>query len=327
MRRGVLVFLASGMAALPLVAQAPAGWTAPKTPWGDPDLQGWLTNININGVPFERPEQFKGRSLDDISDAELVEIRKAAQERIIGNFEGPIHGPDHWWQDDFNLVEGKQAWLVVDPPDGKIPPLTPQAKERNAARQAARRNSTHGPADGPEDRSLYDRCITRGLPGSMMPVIYGNSYQIVQAPGVVAIRYEMVHEARIIPISEGPAGEEPHVSDDIRSYMGDARGYWDGDTLVVETTNFKEGTAYRNANADTVKIIEKFRRTGPKTIRWAVTVNDPDTWTQPWTFAMDLTIDDSQPVLEYACHEGNYGLRNILTAARAEEAEAAAKKK
>jgi hypothetical protein len=321
MLRGFLRSLAAAIIALPAAAQAPAGWTAPRTPWGEPDLQGWFTNVNLNGVPFERPDQFAGRRLEDITDAELTKLRQDAQKRILSNFEGPIHGPDHWWQDDLNLVEGKQAWMVVDPPDGKIPPLTPQAQERNRQRAAARRASGRGPADGPEDRSLYDRCITRGMPGSMMPVIYGNSYQIVQAPGVVAIRYEMVHETRVIQI-----GPKPHLGNAIRSYMGDPRGYWDGDTLVIETTNFKEGTAYRNANASTVKIIERFRRTAPDKVRWAVTVDDPETWTRNWTFAMDLTMDDSMPVLEYACHEGNYGLRNILTAARAEEAAAAAKK-
>jgi hypothetical protein len=315
---GRLLVLMAVLAAPVLLAQAPAGWTAPKTPWGEPDLQGWLTNLNLNGVPFERPDEFAGRRLEDFTDAELTKIRQAAQERIIGNFQDGLHAPDHWWQDDLNLVEGKQAWMVVDPVDGKMPPLTPQAQERNRARAAARRESNRGPADAPEDRSLYDRCITRGLPGSMMPVIYGNSYQIVQSPGMVAIRYEMVHETRVIPI-----GNQPHLSGDIRSYMGDPRGYWDGDTLVVETTNFKEGTAYRNANAGTVKIVERFHRTAPGKIRWAVTVNDPETWTKPWTFAMDLTIDNQQPVLEYACHEGNYGLRNILTAARAGEAKAA----
>src|SRR6185436_14981829 len=146
------------------------------------------------------PNEFAGRKLEDISDAELTKIRTAAQERLIGNFQGEIHGPEHWWQDDLNLVEGKVAWLVTDPSDGKIPALTAAAQERNAARAVARRNSGRGPADGPEDRSLYDRCITRGMPGSMMPVIYGNSYQIVQGPGFVVIRYEMIHEARVIPI-------------------------------------------------------------------------------------------------------------------------------
>src|SRR5204862_8279319 len=141
----------------------------------------------------------------------------------------------HFGQDDHNIVKGSQAWLVVDPPDGKIPPLTPEAKQRAAARAEARRKSGRGPADSWEDRSLYDRCITRGLPGSMMPAIYGNSYQIIQAPGYVAIQYAMIHETRVIPLDGSP-----HASPAIRTYMGDARGHWDGETLVVETTNFRD---------------------------------------------------------------------------------------
>jgi hypothetical protein len=320
MNRAVVVFLLAAGAAWGQIA--PKDYVAPKTPWGDPDLQGWLTNVNENGVPLERPNEFAGRKLEDIKGEELAKIRQAAQDRIIGNFQGPIHAPDHWWQDDLNLVKGEQAWFVVDPPDGKIPPLTAKAQERNAARTVARRNNPRGPADAPADRNLYDRCITRGLPGSMMPVIYGNSYQIVQGPGYVVIRYEMIHEARVIPVSK-----TPHVDKAISSYMGDARGYWDGDTLVVETTNFKEDTAYRNANSATLRVIERFKRIAPDKIRWAVTLDDPDTWVTPWTFAMNLTIDDKMPVLEYACHEGNYGLRNILSAARAEEKAAAEAKK
>jgi hypothetical protein len=157
----------------------------------------------------------------------------------------------------------------------------------------------------------------------MMPAIYGNSYQILQTPDYVAIRYEMIHETRIIPLDG-----RPHANSKIRSYMGDARGRWEGDTLVVETTNFRDESTYRNANAATLKLTERFTRVGPATVKWAVTVEDPMTWTRPWTYAMPLTMDDTQPVLEYSCHEGNLGLRNILSAARSEEkaaAEAAAK--
>jgi len=306
-------------AATPAKAPVPAvPYVAPRTPWGHPDLQGWFSNLSENGTPLERPEQFAGRKLEDVSGDELTKIKQAAQQRTVESFAGPLHAPEDWWQKDLNMVKGTQAWFVVDPPDGKIPPLTADAQARNAARNQARRASGRGPADSWEDRSLYDRCITRGLPGSMMPVIYGNSYQILQTQDYVAIRYEMIHETRIIPLDG-----RPHASSKIRSYMGDARGHWEGDTLVVETTNFRDEDTYRNANAATLKLTERFARVGPKTVKWAVTVEDPMTWTRPWTFTMPLTMDDTQPVLEYACHEGNLGLRNILSSARAEEAAAA----
>jgi len=290
-------------------------YVSPKTSWGDPDLQGWFTNLSENGTPLERPNQFAGRQLEDVKGDELAAIKLAAQKQTVSSFAGPLHAPEDWWQVDLNMVKGSQAWLIIDPPDGKIPPTTPEAKARDAARADARRKAGHGPSDSWEDRSLYDRCITRGLPGSMMPVIYGNSYQIIQSPGYVAIRYEMIHETRIIPLDG-----RPHSSPAMRSYMGDPRGHWEGDTLVVETTNFRDEDAYRNANGATLRLIERFKRTAPNTVKWAVTVDDPMTWTKPWTFTMPLTMDDSQPVLEYSCHEGNLGLRNILLAARSEEA-------
>ena len=292
---------------------AAASWTAARTPWGDPDLQGTYTNTYEDGTPLERPDQFAGRKLEDVKGAELLAIRKAAEQRAIAAFQGPEHGPDHWWQDNLSLEKGSQAWLIVDPEDGKVPPLTAEARQRAATRAEARKKSGRGPADSWEDRSLYDRCITRGLPGSMMPAIYGNQYQIVQGPGYVAILYEMIHETRVIPL-DGRASIGRSIDQD----MGDARGHWDGDTLVVETSNFKERSAYRNANPETLKITERFTRTSPDKVRWAVTVDDPTTWTKPWTFAMPLTTDPN-PLPLYECHEGNYGLKNILSAARAEE--------
>jgi hypothetical protein len=300
------------LATVPVSGQAPH-WTPPKTSWGEPDLQGTYTNTYENGTSFERPEEFAGRRLEDIKGEELAAMRRAIQKRTIANFEGPIHAPDNWWQDNLFLERGSQAWFVVDPPDGKIPPLTPDASQRQAARAAARRNSGRGPADSYEDRSLYDRCISRGLPGSMLPAIYGNQYQIVQSPGYVAILYEMIHETRVIPVNGGP-----HLGEHIRSHMGDGRGRWEGDTLVVETTNFRDESAYRGANSKTLRLIERFTRIAPNQVRWAVTVDDPQTWTKPWTFAMPLTRD-STPLPAYECHEGNYGLRNILSAARADE--------
>ena len=308
----------------------------PRTPWGDPDIQGTYTNTYENGTPLERPEQFAGRTLSDITGDELRATRRQIQERAIGAFQGPIHAPDHWWQDNLYLERGGQAWLITDPEDGKVPPLTPEAQKRNQTRVAAQKASGRGPADSYTDRSLYDRCITRGYPGSMMPAIYGNQYEIVQAPGWVAIRYEMIHETRVIPLDpvsrngstpfldgsrngSTPFLERPRLGAGIRHDMGDARGRWEGDTLVVETTNFKDRSVYRNANAERLKVTERFTRTAPDKVRWSVTIDDPTTWTRPWTFALPLTADPN-PVPHYECHEGNYGLANILSAARAEEA-------
>ena len=245
-------------------------------------------------------------------------ILRERQERVISNArppDGGVHAPLHW-SDRFDITKGSRPWLVVEPADGKIPPMTPEGQQRAAARAAAAAAArrVRGPADSPEDRSLYDRCISRGLPNSMMPTIYGNSHQIVQAPGFVAIRHEMIHETRIIPLDD-----RPHLGPTFRPYMGDGRGRWDGNTLVVETTNFREETAYRGANPQTLRLIERFTRVAADKVMWAVTVDDPKTWTRPWTFAVPLTMDDNEPIFEYACHEGNYGLRNILSAARAEE--------
>ncbi len=293
-------------------------WKPGRTPWGDPDLSGVYSNSDESGIPFERPAQFAGRRLEEITAAELDALRKtrrdATIDRAASAVEDPEGHPQLFWWETLN-ASNSRAWLVVDPPDGRIPPTTPEAQKRAAARQEARKRSGRGPADAPEDRSLYDRCISRGLPGSMMPAIYGSSYEIVQGPNSIAIIYEMIHETRVIPLDG-----RPHVGSGIASYMGDARGRWDGDTLVVETTNIKDEIAYRGANGSTLRLIERFKAVGPSHVEWATTVDDPATWTRPWTFAMNLTKKDaSQQPFEYACHEGNYGLRNILSAARAEE--------
>ena len=181
-------------------AASPQAQGGPRTPWGDPDLQGTYTNTYEQGTPLERPEQFAGRKLEDVSGASWRGSARRSRSGRSRAFEGPIHAPDHWWQDNLFLERGSQAWFIVDPPDGRIPPLTPEAQQRNAARAAARKTSGRGEADSWTDRSLYDRCLTRGVPGSMMPAIYGNSSEIVQAPGYVVIRNEMIHEARVIPL-------------------------------------------------------------------------------------------------------------------------------
>ena len=289
----------------------------PKTPWGDPDIQGGYSNKDENGIPFERPGNLSGKQLGEFDDSELAELASArdagrleAARGIGGRDTGA--GPVHWYE--HYGAKNSRAWLVVDPPEGTIPAQTPAAQARLGAGRGrgAAAFGEGGRADSYTDRSFYDRCITRGLPGSMMPAIYGNAYDITQAPGLVAIRYEMVHEARVIPLDGSPRTG-------IRAHMGDARGHWEGNTLVVETTNFDPRTTYRNASPK-LTLVERFKPVASGKLEWSVTVNDPDTWVRPWTFAMALTNDSEQTLFEYACHEGNYAMRNILSAARAEEA-------
>jgi hypothetical protein len=309
-------------AALAKSTKAKPPWTAPRTAWGDPDLQGSYNNTDESGTPFERPAEFEGKRVEDVTPAELAKAiqqrndRKVQVAPTLGGAETGA-GPTHWFE-DYNS-KNSRAWLVTDPQDGKVPPQTDEARQRARAAFVKRRGGNGfniGPFDGPEDLTLYDRCISRGVPGSMMPAIYGNSYQIVQGPGFVGIRYEMVHESRIIPLDN-----RPHLGKGIEMYMGDARGHWDGETLVVETTNFVEDAAFRGASKN-LRLVERFKPVGPNTVEWSATLDDAHTWTRPWTFTMSLTKDETKPVFEYACHEGNYGMTNILSAARAEEAKA-----
>jgi hypothetical protein len=300
-------------------AKTTTTWTPARTPWGDPDLQGSYNNTNESGTPFERPAEFAGKRLEDISPADLeraVDARNARKRQVAPGLGGAETGagPIHWFE-DYNS-KNSRAWMVTDPQDGKIPPQTDEGRQRAAAVVAKRRGGNGfdvGPFDGPEDLSLYDRCISRGIPGSMMPAIYGNSYQIVQSPGFVAIRYEMVHETRLIPLDR-----RPHVGKGIGMYIGDARGHFEGNTLVVETTNFIESAAFRGASKY-LTLTERFAPSGANSIEWSATLDDGHTWTRPWSFGMRLTKDEAQPVFEYACHEGNYGLQSILSAARVEE--------
>src|SRR3954471_4391800 len=272
-------------------AVSTSSYVPPRTPWGDPDIQGGYSNVNENGIPFEKPDSLGTRQLSDVDDSELAELVKDRNQRAEANAAaiggrdtgaGPVH-----WYEHYN-AKNSRAWMVVDPPDGHIPAQTPAAQQRIGARggrggAGARGEGAPegGRADSWLDRSFYDRCITRGFPGSMMPAIYGNAYDITQAPGVVAIRYEMVHETRVIRLDGSPRTGQ-------RSHMGEARGRWDGNTLVVETTNFDPRTAYRNGSP-TMKLTERFVPTAPGVIEWSMTVDDPETWVQPWTFAMRLT--------------------------------------
>jgi hypothetical protein len=296
-------------------------YTPAKTPWGHPDIEGVYTNKDEANTPLERPDALKGRSIDDFTAADLAALAKERQAfaaKIAGGIGGAETGagPTHWYE--HLQGNGSRPWMIVDPPDGKIPAFTPQAAKREAA-FAALNNARNGEgrADSWTDRSLYDRCITRGLPGSMMPAIYGNAYEIVQTPDAVAIRYEMIHETRVIPLD----GRQ-RLSPRIRQYLGDPRGRWEVNVLVVETANFTDRThmAYNNRyNSEKYRLTERFIPVAPNALTWEVTIDDPDTFVRPWTFAMRLTRDNSQQVFEYACHEGNRGLEHILSAARAEE--------
>lgn len=333
--RTLVAVVAMAASAAPLTGQAPAPpasgtpsatWTPPLTPWGDPDLQGIYTNKYEQGTPMERPAEFEGRRVQDVAGEELTEViarRKAAADArapfLAGDPTGRIQG-NAAFRDRDGMVNGSRAWMIVDPPNGQIPALTPEAERRAAVQAAAsggrRRSSfTNGPFDSHLDFSLYDRCITRGFPNSMLPAIYGDSYQIIQGPGVVAIRYEMVHETKVIPLDS-----RPHLGRDFGFDMGDSRGHWEGSTLVVETTNLAGRSAYRNSSPDTLRIVERFTPTAQGILEWTVTIDDPSTWTRPWTFSLPLTLNDEEPVIEYACHEGNYAVHNMLSASRADDA-------
>ena len=213
--------------------------------------------------------------------------------------------------------------LIVDPPDGRLPPLTPEGQKRAAARAEDRRRRGPDPADSWLDRNLAERCLTRGAP--KLPGGYNNNFQIVQSPGYVMILQEMIHEARIIPLDN-----RPHIDQNIRLWMGDSRGHWEGDTLVVDTTNYNDKIISNSFNCcpgsgSSLHVTERFRRVDAINIDYSYTVDDPATYTRPWTASVPLERTDG-PIYEYACHEGNYALQDILAGARAKEKAAAAEK-
>jgi len=309
-------------ATLTLTAQT---FSPPKTPWGHPDLQGIYSNDDETGTPMERPAQFEGKTLADITPEDLQKIIKQRNEQFVEGvsgteFAGGLRPPAHLIFDTFDR-KNSRAWLVVDPPDGRIPRRTDAAPRRRIGGVSTNANP-RGPFNSWLDMGLYDRCITRGIPNSMMPAGYGSRYDITQSPDSVVIRYEMIHEARVIPLEDGERRRtvdgRAHAKGP-RTYLGDARGWWEGNTLVVETTNFRPETAPQGATEHVV-MTERFTAVSPNVVEWRVTFEDPNTWTRPWTYVMPLTkVDYSQQVFEYACHEGNHAMRNILSAARAAE--------
>ncbi len=336
---GILIF---ALMAVPAAGQAPApkatpakaaparSWTPPKTPWGDPDLQGTYTSDDYIGVGLQRQPQFGDRLYLTEQEIAQRETQLANQskndlvETVAAGARAGTGPPGHWGERA--RKPPKQTSLIVDPPDGRFPELTADAQTRYLPFGAGVNDPM--PATW-EDFTYYIRCITRGLTGSIYPVIYGNGTQIVQGPGYVAIFHEMVHEARIIPLDG-----RPHAGQNIRMYMGDSRGRFEGNTLVVETTNFPDKkTAVQGGNGgagppttDALRLVERFTRVTPDTINYEVTIDDPKTYVRPFKVAFPIVQEPGYQIFEYACHEGNHAMFNSLSGARAVEQEAARKR-
>ena len=320
----LLIVCGMGLVAAPVSAQDQGNWTVPRTADGQPDLRGiWTHN---SATPFQRPEQLGDKAV--FTDEEIAELTQRVKEfregdddqaghllgdRLIRKALDPTDIPEVDRETgDYNafwLVEREfdnRTSLIVDPPTGRIPPLTPEAQ---AAAEARRVYEREHPSDGHEDRPLRDRCI---YPAPRLQAGYNSYFLILQTPDHVAIQQEMHHISRVIPIDG-----RPHIDDDVRLWDGDARGYWDGDTLVVETTNYSAAAQYRGAS-DGLRLVERFTRVAPDVLEHEVTLHDPSTWTRPWTVKLVLKATED-PIFEFACHEGNYSMEGILRGARREE--------
>jgi len=308
-------------------APVPSNWAPSKTPWGDPDLQGTWTSDDCIGTPMQRPVDV-GEKLylteEDLAKRQdqLAKQRENDKKELVAADQKVGTGPPAHWGERARRP-CKQTSLVVAPPNGRTPDLLPDSKTRPFGQSAGVENPR---VDSYTDFDYYIRCISRGVTGSIFPVIYGNGQQIVQAPGYVTILQEMVHEARVIPLDG-----RPHASTDIRSYMGDSRGHWEGATLVVETTNFLGNRNGVNLNgggaptSDALKLVERYTPVGPNEMRYEVTIDDPKTFTRPFKVAFPLTQEPGYQNFEYACHEGNYAMFDSLSGARAKEKQAAKK--
>jgi hypothetical protein len=289
-----------------------AGAAPPLAPDGHPDLQGIWTNATL--TPLERPTALAGKEY--LTEQEAAEFAKSALQDVDadrrdgGGAVDVNRAYNEFWRDRGKVVPSRRTSLIMDTPDGRIPPLTPDGKKRAADRSETRR--LH-PFDGPEDRSPAERCIATPNSGPpMMPANYNANYQIVQTPDYVLILSEQIHDARVIPLDG-----RPHLPANIRQWTGDSRGHWEGGTLVVETTNFTDQTNFAGSGAH-LRLTERFTRTGLNTITYEFHVEDPETFTRPWTAQIPMTKAQG-PLFEYACHEGNYGMSGMLSGARAQE--------
>jgi hypothetical protein len=292
--------------------RAAKGWTVPRTSDGRPDLQGVWSNASL--TPFERPKELAGKEF--FSEEEAAEFTKAALERANRDRRGATREEDvagayneAWFERGTKVASNLRTSIVVDPVDGRVPPLTAEARNAAAARAAVERRRP----EGPEDFPLPVRCIlwpTAGPP--MVPGPYNNNYQIVQTRDYIAIDVEMIHDVRLIPLDG-----RPHISSAIRRWMGDSVGHWEADTLVVDTTNFTDKTHFRGSDRN-LHVVERFTRIDADAIRYLFTIDDPTAFTEPWTGEIIMSRALG-PLYEYACHEGNYSLANMLAGARAEE--------
>ena len=305
--------------AVPVSGQTPSDtWAPPRTPDGQPDLQGIWTNETITA--FERPATLADKAVLTEEEARALEVQNAEQRAARDGTRG---ANDFWGDPGTEVVETRRTSLVVDPPDGRVA-LRPDA-------EATRDHNLALITDSWDYMSVWDRCITRGVPGSMFPTSYNNAYQIVQIPGYVVIRYEMIHDVRIIPLDG-----RRHVRSDVRLWMGDSRGRWEGNTLVVETTNYNNkgwmGSSTSTGRLDGIgvsealRVVERYTRVDEHTLNWEVTIEDPNVYTRPWTLGMPLKSKPEYQIYEYACHEGNWAVRNILGGGRVLEAAAEAAK-
>ena len=302
------------------VGQTSKAWKPPRTPDGHPDLQGVWSNATI--TPLERPADLAGKTV--LTEKEAAEYeQRSLQVNNRDRRDGAGTDADvsrayneFWYDRGTQVIKSHRTSLIVDPPDGRIPPLTADGQAKMAARAEYKR--LH-PADGPEDRGLSERCLnwtTAGPP--MLPGAYNNSYQIVQTPDTVVIFNEMIHDARIVPLDG-----RPHVPADIHLWLGDSRGHWEGDTLVIDTTNLRDKAGINGGlellhSTASMHLTERFKRVDADTLLYEFTVDDPSMYTKPWT-AQIPSVRANTPVFEYACHEGNYGMTGILSSARAEE--------
>ena len=295
--------------------RAPDGSPAPRMLWGVPDLTGvW---DHGTATPLERPARYEGRELltaEEIAEANLNATTFASSERrseLSAERDVRLAYNQFWW--DRGLSDGRTA-MIIDPPDGRIPPRTAEADARAEARRAAARPREN--SENPEDRGLWERCLSRGT--VRLGGAYNNNFQIFQTEDHVAILLEMVHEMRIIPLDgSGPTDDTPN------QWLGRSRGHWEGDTLVVETTHFSGQAPWRGSGED-LTLVERFSRPEANILSYEVTFADPTTWERPWTAALDLPKTEGL-VYEYACHERNYGMENLLLGARALERAAATK--